>query len=213
MKKSQLKKLIFETYCNILQERARKHFLAEAEEEKDTVFKEGETLPNSLEQILAKFPTLKHCLVRLQTEDFKEFVAGIDWISPKPTEFRINLKNGQNFTLKWMGKDFEATISGKKYYLGQLVDFQRALDKLSDLYQEGPMGEEPEAEGEEPGGGDEGGFSGGGGGNFPGEEPEAGGSEEGEESPEAEGAAEGEAEGGAEDLGGEEINFEADEEI
>ena len=85
----------------------------DAEKEQNLVYggvNEGDesVLPDSTDQILAKFPTLKHCLVRLHTDDYPEFVAGIDWISPKPTGFRINLKNGQNYILTWKGKDFEA---------------------------------------------------------------------------------------------------------
>lgn len=201
MNRRELKNFIFECYCNFLQDRYRKHLLKEDEKkDRDMVFAENEdVLPDAMTQILAKFPTLRHCLVRLQTEDFKEFVSGIDWISPKPTEFRINLKNGQNFTLKWMGKDFEATISGKKYYLGQLVDFQKALEKLSNLYQEGPMGQD-EFEPEE-GGREEREFSGGGGpANFPGAERPEESSPEGEEG--------GEEEGSMED---ETIDFESDD--
>src|SRR5574344_1011786 len=177
----EIKDLIFEIYAGYLNAHPRLLF---EEDEKRTVFQEADNsvLPDSTEQILAKYPQLRHCLERLQTEDFMEFVAGIDWISPKPTEFRINLKNGQNFILKWMGKDFEATISGKKYYLGTLVDFQKALDKLSRLYQEGPMGTDEEGSRESGGRHDEA-PTGGGVGEFPGSETSA--PEEGpEEKPE-----------------------------
>ena len=141
-----------------------------------------------------------------------EFVGSIDWICPKPTEFRINLKNGTNYTLKWMGEGFQANISGKKYYLPTQADFQKALEKLSILYTEGPMGED---EPEEPQGGPEPGpGGGGGGGNFPGESgPEAGpGSEPGaEEAPQPEGEAG--TEEPAEDVKDATIDFEADESI
>lgn len=138
MDKRTLKDLIFECYVDIL----RKQNGMLCEENKKMVYSEGEQLPTATEQILAKFPTLKHCLIRLQTEEFMNFDSSIDWISPRPSVFRVNLKNGQNILLKWMGKDFEAEIQGKKYYLGRLVDFQRALQKLAIVYQEGPMGEE-----------------------------------------------------------------------
>lgn len=210
MTKAELKELIFETYVQALIKRNNK-LLKEAEE-KETVFQEGAELPDATDQILAKFPTLKHCLENLQTEDFMEFVGSIDWICPKPTEFRINLKNGTNYTLKWMGEGFQANISGKKYYLPTQADFQKALEKLSILYTEGPMGED---EPEEPQGGSEPGPSGGGGGgNFPGEGgPEAGpGSEPGaEEAPQPEGEAG--AEEPAEDVKDATIDFEADESI
>lgn len=203
MTKEQLKELIFETYVRALVKRNNK-LLKEADE-KQTVFQEGAELPDATEQILAKFPTLKHCLENLQTDDFMEFVGSIDWICPKPTEFRINLKNGTNYTLKWMGEGFQANISGKKYYLPTQSEFQKALEKLAILYTEGPMGEEEPEEpqggprGPEPGGGP------GGGGNFPGEAGPEGGPEE---IPEPEGEAG--TEEPKEDVKDAEIDFESD---
>jgi hypothetical protein len=43
---------------------------------------------------LTKFPELKAVIVDLLTHEFDNFVASIDWVAPKPTTFRINLKNG-----------------------------------------------------------------------------------------------------------------------
>src|SRR6056300_846950 len=145
-------------------------------------------LEDATDTILAKFPTLKAAIVKLQTEDFKEFVDTIDWISPRPTSFRINLKNGQDYILKWTGKTFEAQILGKRYYINKIDDYQQALDKLAILYRESPMkgaGEE-EASGEDIGSADTGGgeFPGGegGGGDIEGElGDELGGGEGGEE--------------------------------
>ena len=140
--------------------------------------------------MLQKFPTLKKTVVRLMTDDYKEFLDTIDYISPRPTSFKINLTNGQSFTLKWMGKNFEATILGKRYYLGQLNNFQQALDKLSILYKEGPISQGGMEAGAE--GGDDFGDAGAvGGGGAADAAPAAGGEEE----------------GGA-DLGGEELGFE-----
>ena len=161
--------------------------------EEEELEAEGAELPDATDEMLQKFPTLKKTIVRLMTDDFKEFVDTIDYISPRPTAFKVNLTNGQSFTLKWMGKNFEATILGKRYYLGQLDNFQQALDKLSILYKEGPV-EKPEdeleggAEGEADFG-DAGGSAGGGGGDFPGDD--AGGDDL-----------------GGEDLGDEDLGFE-----
>lgn len=216
MTRKEFKDLVLECYAEILREKSRLLMEDDKALDKDMVYGEGAELPDSTDQILAKFPTLKHCLERLQTDKFMEFVSGIDWVSPRPTVFRINLKNGQTFNLKWMGKDFEASIQGKKYYLGNLTGFQGALGKLEILYQEGPLGqdeEQPESGGE---GGDTGGSGGGagGGGNFPGQEggpegEEPGGAEEpaGEEgAPEAGG--EKPEEKGGEDLSTQNIDFE-----
>lgn len=198
--KKELKGLIFECLVEHYIKVGNK-LMEDQEKDGDMVYGEGEELPDATDQILAKFPTLKHCLIRLHTDQYQEFVSGVEWISPKPTSFRVNLSNGQDYTLKWMGKDFEMTIGGKTYYLGELVNFQRALEKLNIAYTEGPMG--TSGEGEE---GDEGGDFGGGSGpgDFPG--GDSGSGDEGGEEPEG-----GDEEG--EDLGDEEVNFEADADI
>ena len=170
------------------------------EEEPDTAAPEETVLEDATDKILGRFPTVKAALVKLQTDQFKEFVDSIDWISPRPSSFRINLKNGQDYILKWTGKTFEAQIMGKRYILSSISEYQQALDKLAILYKEAPMTGAGEGE---PADTDTGGGGGGGGGDFPGEEGGGGegdavddlGGEEGDDAPPA-------------DLGGEEIDFE-----
>ena len=198
---------LFKTHVSIIAEEKnllKENLLDELEEQEEVTPEEegddeGAVLEDATDTILGKFPTLKAAIVKLQTDDFKEFVDSIDWISPRPTSFRINLKNGQDYILKWTGKTFEAQIMGKKYLLSNIADYQQALDKLAVLYKEAPM----TGAGEEPADTDTGG-GGGGGGEFPGEE---GGGEEGGDEVDALGGEEGGEEGGA-DLGGEEIDFE-----
>jgi len=186
--------------------------LSEEEEEEPTPEKEPDedagpetVLEDATDTILAKFPTVKQALVKLQTEDFKEFVESIDWISPRPTSFRVNLKNGQDYILKWTGKTFEAQIMGKRYLLSNISEYQQAIDKLAILYKEAPM----KGAGEEEGGefdADTGG-GGGGGADFPGDDA-AGGGEGGDDL----GGDLGGEEGGGEDLTDEPIDFESGEE-
>lgn len=171
------------------------------EEEPDEDAGEETVLEDATDTMLGKFPTLKQAIIKLQTEDFKEFVDTIDWISPRPTSFRVNLKNGQDYILKWTGKTFEAQILGKKYLLSNIADYQQALDKLAILYKEAPMKGAGEDAGEfdaDTGGG------GGGGGDFPGGEGGAEGGDLGGE----EGGDLGGEEGGGEDLTDEPIDFE-----
>lgn len=203
MKVSQLKLLIEQAYIELLREAEEPVPQDPIGDEKAS---EETVLEDATDTMLEKFPTLKGTLVRLMTEDFKEFVDTIDWISPKPTTFRVNLVNGQDFTLEWTGKNFTAQIQGKNYSLGMIDEFQQALDRLARLYKEAPLkgaGEEGEAEGGEA---DFGG--GGGGGDFPG--GEGGGEEAAFTEPGAEGGAEA---GGEEptDTSGD-IDFEAGEE-
>ena len=205
----ELKDLIFECYLSELRKQHRQDTLVEdKDKENNMVFGEAENqLPDATDQMLAKFPTLKHALVRLHSEQYPEFVAGVEWVSPKPTMFRVELTNGQNYTLKWLGKDFEANISGKNYYLGQLIGFQQALRKLSDLYQEGPISSEDEESAEEDP--DDKGASGSGGGDFPGGGADF--SEPGGEEESAEGGSENPESEGGEDMSNQDIDFEADD--
>ena len=115
MKVKELKKLIEEAYIQVLREAEEpkpEDPIGDIKASKETV------LEDATDTMLEKFPTLKMTLIKLMTEDFKEFVDTIDWVSPKPTTFRVNLVNGQDFTLKWTGKNFQAQILGKKYFLG-----------------------------------------------------------------------------------------------
>jgi hypothetical protein len=169
------------------------------EEEGDKEAPKETVLEDATDKILGKFPTLRAALIKLQTEDFKEFVDSIDWISPRPTSFRINLKNGQDYILKWTGKSFEAQILGKRYLISNIAEYQQALDKLAILYKEAPLKGAGEGDEFEPSDDSAGG---GGGGDFPGEEGGAGGGEEDF------GGEEGGEEGGGEDLSGEPIDFE-----
>jgi hypothetical protein len=110
------------------------------------VLREQEVLKTSSQEILGKFPTLKKTLESLLTAEFNSFVQEVQWVAPKPTTFRVVLKNNDLFFLKWMGKGFEAQIAGKKYYLGSLPEYQQALDKLNELLRYEPIGVDKETE-------------------------------------------------------------------
>ena len=151
--KKELKEVMLEAYVEVLKEQ------------------ENAVLETSTDEILGKFPTVKKALTSLFTSEFPEFVTDVRWVVPKPSTFAVDLKNGQSFNIKWMGKGFEAQIEGKKYYLNDLPDYQQALDKINDLLKNGPI-----SQGEEPGGEEFGApaepaaAGGGGGGDFPGGE-------------------------------------------
>ena len=185
--------------------------ISEEEEEEPQPEEPGEdtgaVLEDATDQILSKFPTVKATIIKLQTEDFKEFVDSVDWISPRPTTFRINLKNGQDYILKWTGSTFEAQIMGKRYIINKISDYQQALDKLNILYKEAPMTGAGEEEGEAPEFDTPGG---GGGGEFPGGDAAGGGG--GDDLGGADFDDAGGEEGGGEDLTDEPIDFEAGEE-
>ena len=100
---------------------------------------------------LTKFPELKAVIVDLLTPEYDNFVASIDWVSPRPTTFRINLKNDQLFYLIYGKRSFIAQVEGKKYYLLNLPEEQHAAEAISRILR---FGVKP-VEGEE--GGDMGG--------------------------------------------------------
>jgi hypothetical protein len=93
---------------------------------------------------LTKFPELKAVIVDLLTSDFDSFLASIDWVAPKPTTFRINLKNGEEFYLTYTKNSFIAQVEGKKYYLLNLPEEQRAVQAIARILRYGAKTEEGE---------------------------------------------------------------------
>ena len=87
---------------------------------------------------LTKFPELKVVIIDLLTEDFDKFLESIDWVSPRPTIFRINLLNGQNFMLEYNDRSWVAKVEGKKYYLLNLDEEERAAQSIGRILQYGP---------------------------------------------------------------------------
>lgn len=207
MTKQDLKDIIEEAYYEVLASGLL--FEAEGDEEEteevpeetpDTEFADTEEVEAAEEadptaDILAKFPTLKKTLVHLMTPEFEEFVEKVGWMSPKPSTFKVEFKNGQDIQLKWMGKGFQATVEGKRYFLNNVSEYQQCLDKIGHMLASGPITSQFDdaASGEDVFGGAEGG-----GGEFPGEEGGAGG---------IEGGAEAGPEAGAETPAGEEDVF------
>ena len=87
---------------------------------------------------LTKFPELKDIIVSLLTHEFDSFLEGIDWVAPRPSTFRINLLNGQNFLLQFTPRSWIAQVEGKKYYLLNLDEEEYAALAISRILQYGP---------------------------------------------------------------------------
>ena len=125
---------------------------------------------NPLEFMLMKYPTLTKTLTDLLTDDFRNYITGVYIMAPKPTIFKIVLHNNRSFHLIYMGDDkYEAKVSGKKYWLPSLGEFERATISIAELLMMGtpPTTQGPETEmasapeeeipsAEEEGGGEEG---------------------------------------------------------
>jgi len=140
-----------------------------------------ETSPKTFEDdpmnfILAKYDGLKEIMSELMSEDFEELLTGIYILAYKPTQLKIVLHNGQYFFMTFMGEAYQATVSGKNYFLLNTGEKQRAMMAISRLLRwgsplkvKGPEGAEqdattteetpietPPAEGSETTGGEEG---------------------------------------------------------
>jgi hypothetical protein len=97
---------------------------------------------------LTKFPELKKVIVDLLTPEYDSFLASIDWVAPRPSTFRINLQNGQNFYLIYGKRSWIAQVEGKKYYLLNLPEEERAAQSIANILRYGAKAEEGEAGGD-----------------------------------------------------------------
>jgi len=104
---------------------------------------------------LTKFPELKEIIVSLLTADFDPFLASIDWVAPRPTTFRINLRNNESFYLIWMGRSWIAQVEGKKYYLLNLPEEERAVEAIARILRYGSPESEEAAAGVDAGASDD----------------------------------------------------------
>ena len=96
---------------------------------------------------LVKFPALKDIIVDLMTDQFDSFLESVDWVAPRPTTFRVNLLNGQNFLLMFTERSWIAQVQGKKYYLLNLDEEERCALAINRLLRVGPAaGAEMEGE-------------------------------------------------------------------
>ena len=87
---------------------------------------------------IQKFPALKEIIINLLTNEFDSFIESVDWVAPRPTTFRINLLNGQNFILIFSKRSWIAQVEGKKYYLLNLDEEEYAALAISRILQYGP---------------------------------------------------------------------------
>jgi hypothetical protein len=87
--------------------------------------------------ILKKYAGLKNTLEYLMTPSFEEYITGIYVVAPKPTTFKVVLHNGQFFFLQFMGKAYEATVEGRKYYLMSIGEKERCMISISRLLRYG----------------------------------------------------------------------------
>jgi hypothetical protein len=108
--------------------------------------KQQDVLPDVIEyDELTKFPELKAVLVDLLTNEYDNFLSSIDWVAPRPTTFRINLKNNQEFYLIYGTRSWIAQIEGKRYYLANLPEEERAAESIARILRYGTKEEASES--------------------------------------------------------------------
>ncbi len=140
-------------------------------------FEEAEITPveteSNLEKVLKKSPKVTSVLVKLLTgeksaneqavEQIRNTVSDIRCISYKPTTFRVVIPNGNFFDLKYdptpleldypedyqPSDSFKVNVSGKKYSLSNVSEYEQAMDYINNLLKTAPITKEPEPE-EEP---------------------------------------------------------------
>jgi len=103
-------------------------------------------LDKELFPILTKFPTLKHVIINLLTEQYENFISDIYWVAPRPTTFKILLANNQYFYLIYTERSWIAQVEGKKYYLLNLNEEERAAESISRILMYGGSSEPEKTE-------------------------------------------------------------------
>lgn len=83
--------------------------------------------------ILFKFPELKKILTDLLTVTFKDYLDNVYVVAPKPTTFKVVLKNKQYFTITYDERSYILKVEGKKYYMLNLGEKEEAIKKIADL--------------------------------------------------------------------------------
>ena len=87
--------------------------------------------------LMQKFPALRDAIVNLLTDQYDSFLEDIEWVAPRPTTFRIVLKNEETFYLIYTGKSWIAQVQGKKYYLLNIGEDERAAEAVARLLRQG----------------------------------------------------------------------------
>ena len=101
--------------------------------------------------LLRKFPELRAIIVDLLTDQYNLFLEDIQYVAPRPTTFRVVLKNGYDFYLIYAHRSWIAEIEGKNYYLLNLGDEEGAAESIARLlrYSKSQGKESTEGGGEE----------------------------------------------------------------
>ena len=116
------KQLILEKYIKV----AVKKALKEQEEQQRKAEKAM--------YMVYRFPGLKKLMEELMSPAFGRYVNGINIVAPKPTTFKVDLINGQDFSIKYVGKgNFQVKVAGRRYNPINIGELERASQGIADL--------------------------------------------------------------------------------
>ena len=84
--------------------------------------------------LVYRFPGLKKLMEGLMSPAFGRYVSGINVVAPKPTTFSVSLVNGQDFTIKYLGKGkWNVKVSGRQYHPDNVGEEERCSQAIADL--------------------------------------------------------------------------------
>ena len=84
--------------------------------------------------LIYRFPGLRKSIEELMSPSFGRFVIAVDLVAPKPTTFKVDLTNGQDFSIKYVGKgNFTVKVAGKQYNPLNIGELERASQGIADL--------------------------------------------------------------------------------
>jgi len=117
----------------------------EAQEDTFGVTPDDVNFEEELFPVLAKFPKLKEVIIDLLTDQYGDFISDIWWVAPRPTTFKVILANDQYFYLIYTERSWIAQVEGKKFYLANLNEEERAAESIARILRYGG-GAEPDKE-------------------------------------------------------------------
>jgi hypothetical protein len=137
------KKLLLEKYVRVAIKKAIKEQEARQKKAEKAMY------------LIYRFPGLKKSIEELMSPSFGRFVTAVDLVAPKPTTFKVTLINGYDYNITYLKKDtYQAKIAGKKYYLLNLGESERAAQAIADLLDLSPSIKEGEELAPPPSGGE-----------------------------------------------------------
>jgi hypothetical protein len=95
--------------------------------------------------LIYRFPGLRKSIEELMSPSFGRFITAVNLVAPKPTTFKITLINGYDYNITYLKKDtYQAKIAGKKYFLLNIGESERAAQAIADLLDLSPSIKEGE---------------------------------------------------------------------